>query len=89
MFAGLASVACQLRERTSRTIRFAAAGEPLTKPKKGREVADTGRGSGRPAHPVESRHGVAMNQVDPVGAVLADQTGPLVGALPATDDQNA
>jgi len=85
MFAGLASVACQLRERTSRTIRFAAAGEPLTKPKKGREVARRGEagdievGNARSEELVEHREAVGYLDASDQCCEIRDagQVGPL------------
>ena len=31
---------------------------------------------------------MAVHDVDPLGSVFADQSGPLVGALPAADDEH-
>jgi peptidoglycan/LPS O-acetylase OafA/YrhL len=42
----------------------------------------------RPAHPVEPRHVVAVDQVDPLGSVLAQQRRPLIRALSAPHDQD-
>src|SRR5690349_24775186 len=41
-----------------------------------------------PAHPVESRDGVPVDEVDPLSVLLSEQRRPLVGALPATDDDD-
>lgn len=43
----------------------------------------------RPAHSLEPGHRVAVDDVDPLGAVLAQERRPLVGALASADDQNA
>ena len=41
-----------------------------------------------PAHAVEAWDVVAVDDVDALGSVLADQCGPFVGALPAANDQD-